>query len=166
MIKIMRLTQHCPRFGSGTHPCGTAGGSTTNSCMRNSFQGWTAVLDILLLWCLSSNWKISQNISCYDFSWYKLCICSDFHFAFSLLTGRGGTNIGSLTKKGEKFTSPGIFRCSFMHKTQGVCSFDPTKLFWPMYGGSENLKIPIRGSNFKVFADLSSDLSKQARQRH
>ena len=37
---------------------------------------------------------------------------------------------------------------------------------FPPYLGSENLKIPIIGSKIKVVADLSSDLSKQARERH
>ena len=35
-----------------------------------------------------------------------------------------------------------------------------------LHRGSENLKIPIIGSKIKVVADLSSDLSKQARERH
>ena len=37
---------------------------------------------------------------------------------------------------------------------------------WPSYLTFEILKIPIIGSKFKVVADLSSDLSKQARERH
>ena len=34
-----------------------------------------------------------------------------------------------------------------------------------LHRGSENLKIPIIGSKMKVVVDLSSDLSKQARER-
>ena len=35
--------------------------STTPAAWGTPMKGWTATLDILLLWCLSRKWKISHN---------------------------------------------------------------------------------------------------------
>ena len=68
------------------------------------------------------------------------CVFLTVLVQFWFLT-RGGTYLDIFAKKWEKLTSPGIFRCSFIYKTQGLCSFDPTKLFLPPYGGSENMPL-------------------------
>ena len=63
---------------------------------------------------------------------------------------RGGTNPPKNDKIFRKLKLTGIFRCSFMFKNRGKFWFLPKTSFDPPYGGSENLKIPIKNRNFKV----------------
>ena len=66
------------------------------------------------------------------------------------LLGRGGTNPPKNDKIFRKLKLTGIFRCSLMFKNRGKFWFLPKTSFDPPYGGSENLKIPIKNRNFKV----------------
>ena len=50
-----------------------------------TMEGWTAVLDILLLWCLCSKWKISHNFCMLVFVmvWALYLFCFPFCIFFS-----------------------------------------------------------------------------------
>ena len=93
--------------------------------------------------------RVSGHFGICQINWlfcFQTYLCSDvsilyFYIDESVDVGRGGTYLGIFAKKWEKLTSPGIFRCSFIYKTQGLYSFDPPKLFLPPYGGSENMPL-------------------------
>ena len=71
------------------------------------------------------------------------------YFLESLKLG-GGTDPPKNDKIFRKLKLTGIFRCSFLFKNRGKFWFLPKTSFDPPYGGSENLKIPIKNRNFKV----------------
>ena len=67
-----------------------------------------------------------------------------------MMSIRGGTDPPKNDKIFRKLKLTGIYRCSFMFKNRGKFWFLPKTSFDPPYGGSENLKIPIKNRNFKV----------------